>query len=252
MVEVHRFFIPREWISQGSVRIEGSLVHQLRDVLRLKAGDRIVVLDSSGWEYETELRHLTREGVAGEVVDRNLSPGEPRLRIVLCQALLKGRKFEWVLQKGTELGVASFLPIVCERCMVSQAQAKDDGKLARWERIVREAAEQSRRGKLPELLPAAPFPQVCESVTGLSLLPWEGETSLGIKEALQASKSGGGIPDSVNILIGPEGGFTSEEVGFASSHGILPVTLGKRVLRAESAGLVAAAAIFYEYGELGG
>jgi len=249
---MHRFFIPREWIDQNKVVITGRQVHQLRDVLRLVAGDHIVVLDNAGWEYEVELERVERGHVSGMVREIR-SAAEPRTKVTLYQALLKGNKFEFVLQKGTELGVACFVPMTCHRCVAkNRVSAKN---LERWRKIIVEAAEQSRRGKLPALEPVLPFEEACQSASGFSLLAWEGEKAMMFREALRGEIYRQRIISeknllSVNLFIGPEGGFTPGEVEFARSCGIVPVTLGHRVLRAETAGLVAASVIFYDCGDL--
>jgi len=243
---VHRFFIPPEWIEQDAVAIRGRQVHQIRDVLRLGEGDIFVVLDNSGAEYEIELVRLTRSQVEGLVRRKTLAATEPRAQITLYQALLKGDKFEVVLQKGTELGIVGFVPVLCERC-VPLGRA-GDRKLGRWQRIITEAAEQSRRGKLPFLKPVLTLEQACRSATGHSLLAWEGEAALGIRRALRRLKKE--ETPSLNLFIGPEGGFSPSEVALVRSHGVQSVSLGRRVLRAETAGLVAATAILYEYGDL--
>lgn len=249
---MHRFFIPKEWIDQERVVITGRQVHQLRDVLRLVAGDRIVALDNNGWEYELELERVNRSYVSGVV--KGMRPAaEPRTRVTLYQALLKANKFEFVIQKCTELGVAGIIPMVCQRCVAGSRVSEKNAE--RWRRIIIEAAEQSRRGRLPALEPEVPFEQACRSASGFSLLAWEGERALGFRDALRGQIHRQRIvseknPISVNLFIGPEGGFTPEEVEFARGCGIVPVTLGVRVLRAETAGLVAASAILYECGDL--
>lgn len=245
---MHRFFIPPQWINQDKVVIKGKQVHQLRNVLRMAKGDRILVLDNSGWQYEVELRSVDQKQVEGVVREKSLSLSEPGTQIALYQALLKGEKFEFILQKGTELGIASFVPMACERCVAGLANGVSDRKLNRWQRIIAEAAEQSRRGKLPLLKPVLPFEQACQSAVGLSLLAWEGEQSLGLRAALRGQKAED--TSSVNLFIGPEGGFYPAEVEFARACGVLPIALGSRVLRAETAGLVAATAVLYEYGDL--
>jgi len=245
---MHRFFVPPQWIVQDRVVIKGKQVHQLRNVLRMAKGDRILVLDNSGWQYEVELRSVEREQVEGIVRDKSLSLSEPGTEIILYQALLKGEKFEFILQKGTELGISSFVPVVCERCVTGLAEDVGDKKLSRWQRIIAEAAEQSRRGKLPLLEPVLPFEQACQSAVGLSLLAWEGEQTLGLRAVLRGQKAKD--ISSVNLFTGPEGGFSPADVEFARSCGIVPVTLGGRVLRAETAGLVAATAVLYEFGDL--
>ena len=185
--------------------------------------------------------------------------GEPDVQITLYQSLLSREKSEWVLQKCTEVGVVRFVPVVTSRSVVRDCDSIGPNKLARWRRIITEAAEQSRRGRLPRLEPPLTFAEACqqaEASGGLSLLAWEEEPATGLKAVLQASfeppAPNAQYPISnIQILIGPEGGFTPEEVKLARTHGVLPITLGRRILRAETAGLVAAAAIFYELNDLG-
>jgi 16S rRNA (uracil1498-N3)-methyltransferase len=243
---MHRFFVPPQWIDADRVFIKDKQAHQLRDVLRVKPGDRIILLDDTGWEYEVELNRVDRGQVEGMVWGKSLATTEPGTKVILYQALLKGDKFEFILQKGTELGVVGFVPMLCERCV--QLEGVSERKLGRWRRIIAEAAEQSRRGKLPFLKPVLTFEQACQSVEGSSLLAWEGEKSLGLRPALNELRATG--LSSVNLFIGPEGGFSPSEVEFAQGCGITPITLGPRMLRAETASLVAATAILYEYGDL--
>ncbi|MDP2952479.1 MAG: RsmE family RNA methyltransferase [Chloroflexota bacterium] len=249
---MHRFFIPPEWIRFDRVTLQGELVHQLSHVLRLRPGDRIVVLDNAGWDYEVELQVFSREKIEGTAKERRHATGEPRTQVVLYQSLLKGDKLEFVMQKGTELGVAAFVPMLCERCVVA-SMAEMDGKTARWQRILREAAEQSERGKVPDLKPVHFFHQAVEDAPGLKLIAWEEEKEQALWAALRRSlRARTGDDFTVSLFIGPEGGFTAQEVELAQSHGVLPVTLGPRVLRAETAGMVAATIVLYEAGDLGG
>ena len=245
---MHRFFLPEDRAIQDTVAISGSLAHRLHNVLRLGAGDRIVVLDNSGWEYEVELKAVHQDMAEGTVIGKALSAGEPACKITLYQALLKGSSFEVVLQKCTEIGVSSFVPVVCDRCV---AVSPGSSRVDRWRKVILEAAQQSRRGKLALLHPAAQFQQACESAGGVSVLLWEGEESRGFKGVLRELLASG-PPDEVNIFVGPEGGFTSEEVDIARGCGIAVAGMGHRILRAQTAGLVAAAIAFYELGEIGG
>ncbi len=255
---MHRFFVLPTAIQGDRVTLTGPIVHQLTHVLRLRPGERVVVLDDSGWEYTVELERLERKQAEGRIVERARAQGEPHTRITLYQAVLKGERFEWVLQKGTELGIVAFVPLLCARNVIRDPEAVRN-KLARWQTIIREAAEQSRRGRLPRLEPPLTFAEACqqaEASGGLSLLAWEEKPATSLKAVLQASFAppapNAQYPISnIQILIGPEGGFTPEEVKLAQAHSILPITLGRRILRAETAGLVAAAAIFYELNDLG-
>lgn len=236
------------------------MVHQLSHVLRLAPADIVKVLDNSGWEYEVELVVFQNDRVQGTVRRKSLANTEPRTKVTIYQALLKGAKFEIVIQKGTELGVVGFVPMVCERCVPAETSAVSDAKLKRWERIILEAAEQSRRGKLPRLMRPIAFREACRTAEGMSLLPWEGEKVMGLKAALQRAQAGergqekprAQRPFSVNLFIGPEGGFSPGEADLALSAGVIPVSLGPRIYRAETAGLTAAAAVLYELGDLGG
>jgi len=239
----HRFFIPEDWITRNTVVITGRLVHRLRNVLRLRAGAHIIVLDDTGWEYEVELKTVENDEIEGAVLNRNLAAGEPRTKMTLCQALLKGSNFELVLQKCTEVGVSEFVPMLCERCVAGEPDSK---RLDRWKSIIIEAAEQSKRGNLPVLQNVTPFNDACNSTSGLSLIPWEGEAIQGIGDILKTNQNAA----KVSIFVGPEGGLSPGEIELARSRGIIPVSLGPRTLRAETAGLVAATITLYEFGDI--
>lgn len=252
---MHRFFVPPDWIEGDRVSLEGSLVHQLSRVLRLKPEDRIIVLDDSGWEQEVSLVHFGPDRIVGHVVDKRLTSGEPRTKISLYQSVLKGQRFEFVLQKGTELGIVEFVPVITSRCIISSL---DDvsRKAERWQRIILEAAEQAGRGRLPRLRAASMFSRACgraKRFGGLSLIPWEEEKQTNLKEVLNRNGYQGPRrirPFSINLFVGPEGGFSPEEIEIAQSYDVIPVSLGPRVLRAETAGLAATAAILYELGDM--
>lgn len=243
-----RFFVRPGSISGVDVVFDRETAHQVRNVLRMRPGDSVLVLDNLGWEYEVTLREVRAGLVAGQVTAKRAAGGEPLTGITLYQGMLKGRSFELVLQKGTELGVAEFVPVISERCVVAD-QDDVEKRRERWERIVAEAAEQSRRGKLPQLQRAVPFPAACEragKAHGLALILWEEESSRSLKSALSRQER----PTSIGLFVGPEGGFTPEEVRLASSCGIVPVGLGPRILRAETAGLVAVSAILFASDDL--
>jgi 16S rRNA (uracil1498-N3)-methyltransferase len=246
---MHRFFVPATWLEQEEVAITGPLVHRLRNVLRLGPGAHVILLDNSGWEHEMEITNVSTQSIEGRIVHKSLATAEPRTKITLYQSLLKLTKFEWVLQKCTELGIVGFVPMITERCIIGSLEDISKTKTERWWRILMEAAEQSRRGRLPTLRPAVMFHTACEDATrgGLTLVPWEEERERSLRSALRATER---PPFSINLMVGPEGGFTEQELAQAQSYGALPITLGPRILRAETAGLVAAAAILHEFGDL--
>jgi 16S rRNA (uracil1498-N3)-methyltransferase len=252
---MHRFFVLPSSIAGDEVTITGPQAHQIAHVLRMRPGATVVVLDNSGWEIDTQLTVVESGRVTGKVVRRRLCSAEPHTKISLYQAVLKSQQFEVTLQKCTELGIVEFIPLVSERCIIQDLEAVEH-KRHRWEGIIQEAAEQCRRGRKPALRSAVFFPQACEQArcsAGLSLIPWEEPGLRNLQAVVRNAPVGherGWPPLTVSLFIGPEGGFTSDEIALAGRYNLVPVTLGPRILRAETAGIVAAAAILYELGDL--
>ncbi len=238
-------------------------------MLRMRPGERVFLLDGRGGVFEAELVSVKHTGVTFQVVSRQEATAEPATHITLYQAVLKGERFGWALQKGVEVGVSAFVPLICERNIVDDMTAIEH-KRPRWEQIIREAAEQCGRSRLPALLPAQLFRQAVKSSQPLDrgtsevaavssaaggmpagpvrLIPWEGERETHLRAALAACNAA--ADRRIQIFVGPEGGFTAEEIALARSYGIRPVTLGPRILRAETAGIIATALILYEMGDL--
>lgn len=247
---MHRFFIPKEALTGHVVALGQEFAHRLGRVLRLHPGDRAVFLDNSGWEYDAELTLLSQTRVEARITGKRSSKAETVIRLHLFQAILKLDKFELVLQKGVELGIASFIPVVSLR---SVAAPPPPDRVARWRRIILEAAEQSHRGRLPLLNPTLPLEAALASAPGQRIIPWEAESTVGLHQTLSSIHSDSRqTPLEISLFIGPEGGWAEAEVDLARGQGALTVSLGPRILRAETAGLVAVAAILYHYGEMGG
>src|SRR5512142_1056164 len=162
---MHRFFVSPQAIRDDKVTVRGTVVHQIRDVLRMHPGDEIVLLDNSGWSFRTELVTIDREVVHGRVAEKSKLETEPQTHVTLYQGLLKGQKFDWVLQKGTELGIAAFIPILSARCMMSSAEDVSPARTDRWQRIITEAAEQSGRVRLPKLASTLVFDDACSAAS---------------------------------------------------------------------------------------
>lgn len=242
---MNRFFVEPALVAGPEVRLEGEIAHQISRVLRLEPGAKILLLDGLGFEYEVELKVVQRlsktDMALGRIVERRDATGEPKVRLTLYQALLKGEKFDFVLQKGTEVGVSGFVPLLTERC-VSQAARPD-----RWKKIIREAAEQSRRGKLPELvekpLNLSEALDRIKSSGQTAFMAWEEE------ETLSFHQLPAGITE-LAILIGPEGGFSKSEAAQAEAARVQTISLGKRILRAETAGPIATALALYQLGDM--
>jgi len=238
-----RFYIEGVALVEGAeVTLPDAVAHQARDVLRLAPGEMLRLLDGAGGEYPAELVAVERRWVAVQVGAREEGRAEPAAQVAICQGMLKAAKFEWVLQKCTELGVAVFVPLLCERA-VAVAEEAGEAKRRRWERIMVEAMEQCGGTRLPVVSEPQPLTQALESLPegGLALIPWEEERATTVRAALVAAQAASLELGKIRIFIGPEGGFAAEEVALARRHGALPVTLGPRILRAETAAVVAAA-----------
>lgn len=248
---MQRFFVPAEWLIEDPVTLSGDTAHQIAHVLRMLPGDECLLLDDSGWAYRLALEGFGPGRVTGRIVERLRPDTEPDVKVWLYQALLTERKMDWVLQKGTELGVAAFAPIATERSVHGRRDAVSEAKIERWRRIVREAAEQSGRAHLPELHLPRPLAAACADAGRdgtLALMAAIAPGALPLREIL-------GTPEArscqeIRLFIGPEGGFSPDEVETARRAGVVPVSLGPRVLRTETAGLVATTAILYARGEL--
>ena len=248
---MHRFFVDPGCIRDGRASVDGPVARQVSQVLRLRAGESVALLDDTGLEYVVSLCSVSSSRLEGDVVGEALSGGEPAVSITLYQGILKGDKLDMVLQKGTELGISAFVPVECRRSVPKAGGSGSEARQRRWQSIVREAAEQSGRGRIPVVRPPAPLRDVVEQAAGVTLMAWEREHETGLREAL-LERLERARADGLSFLVGPEGGFEPEEVEWAAEAGAVPVSLGRRTLRGETAGLAMAAAVMYEIGELGG
>ena len=246
---MQRFFVPPDRLKKGVVEFTADQAHQLDAVLRARPGDHVTVLDNAGWVYNVELSVVSRDA-RGVVQSRRLAPGEPRMKVTLYPALLKSDKLEYVLQKCTEVGVTAFVPVLADRCTVGSSASEN--RRQRWERIIAEAAEQSERGRLPQLFPVTLLGQAFEQARGLSFIAWERGERPSLRSVLaeKLEEVRGPRPFAVNLFVGPEGGFAEAEVEQARAYGLVPVSLGPRILRAETAAVVGATLILASSGDL--
>lgn len=244
----NRFFVDESSFAGDVVRLSTEQAHQVCHVLRLGPGDPLVLLDNAGFEYDVMLAEVSARQAVARITGRRPAAGEPKRQVTLFQSLLKRDKFETVLQKATEVGVCRVVPVQTDRSLV-RAKQIDAKKMTRWQRILTEAAEQAHRGRIPDLEPAIAFSSVLKQIDQFDrvLIAAPSEKSPTLREALV---QGGRAPASVAILIGPEGGFTDEEVSQAESQGAVAVGLGPRIFRTETAAIVAAALVLYELGEM--
>ncbi|MBL0388364.1 16S rRNA (uracil(1498)-N(3))-methyltransferase [Tumebacillus sp. ITR2] len=247
---MQRYFVQPDAIADGRIAITGDDVKHIVRVMRMEAGEEVIVCDGLGHAFRVELTDLGDTTVTGRVVEELVHSPESRVKITLAQGLPKGDKMELIVQKGTEVGINRFVPVDMARCVVQYDAKKEQKRRDRWQKIAKEAAEQAHRNLVPSIAEPMSFKQVMNSLDGFDLVvvPYEGEKARSLREVLADA------PDAQHIcvLIGPEGGIADSEVETALSRGALPVTLGPRILRTETAGLVAATCIYYHYGEMGG
>lgn len=245
---MNRFFINKEQIVGDTIQINGGDVKHIKDVLRLKRGEKIEIA-CEGNTYIGEILELDKKTVNLKVLDRYKGKNEPSNFIVLYQALAKGSKMDLILQKCTEVGVSEFYSIKTNRTIVKIKNGeKANTKIDRWQEITDQAAKQSKRDILPRVNEIISFNQMIELLDGEKniITSYEDEKQQGIKNVLKDISN-----EKIHLIIGPEGGFEREEIEKLKNIGASIVTLGPRILRTETAGLVASTMIFYELGDLG-
>lgn len=242
---MHRFFVPPEVLTDVEVSLSGEVLHHLAVVLRLAPGEEILLLDGLGNLCRCRISELKKRVGRATVLER-WQETDTAFPIHLLQALPKGDKMDLILQKGTELGIGHFSPLFSCRSVAKLAPDRAEKRCQRWQRIVCEAARQSRRPLLPSVTePCQLSDALAKCDEGLKLMLWE-EGSQPLAEALPNK-----APDSLALLVGPEGGFTAEEARLATLAGFQPVHLGPRIMRSETAGFAVTAVLQYRYGDLG-
>lgn len=241
---MRRFHVASELLALEHFELPADLARHLK-VLRIAAGDRIELFDGAGRLAEALVTEARKDGYRVSIQLRSDAQPDP-FSLRLIQGIPKGAKMDLVLQKGTELGISRFSPVYCRNGDVKPGTNQLSGRSARWLKIVQEAARQSRRPFVPQLDQAVELAELLPTVTDeLLLVPWE-QGSVPLQQHLQQQRF-----NSVSVLIGPEGGFTSEEIGLAEKAGFKPVTLGPRILRSETAGIAVASVLQYLFGNFG-
>lgn len=244
-----RFFIEKIDGNENNIVISGSEANHIIKVMRMQVGDRFTLLDRKGNRFQARITSFENHEVNVNLEEQIPSPPPLPLKIVLCQSLLKSRAMDDVIRKTSELGVSHIIPFISERTVVKLPANKVDGKLTRWREIALNATKQSDRHKPPEIGPVFPIKDLYSAFSAdsiLKLILWEEEKFCDIKSILQKT-----LPlDHVIGIIGPEGGFTRSEISMAKAAGFLSVSLGQRILKADTAAITVSAIIQYELGDL--
>lgn len=242
---MYHFYVEPEAVSTDTVRITGGDVNHIKNVLRMRPGEEIMILDGSGMEYRCEIQTIADE-VLAKVLEAKKTEAELSVRLLLFQGLPKKDKMELIIQKAVELGVSEIIPVLTKRTVVKlEDKKKEQKKLERWQAIAEAAAKQSGRGIIPKVCEAVKFAEAVKQAITLdeALIPYE--LAEGMDEARERIR---GLHDkkTIGIFIGPEGGFEEDEIALAAEAGIHPITLGKRILRTETAGLCILSVIMFE------
>jgi len=243
-----RFYVPQPRLEKGLLKMEGEEVKHIRKVLRLKEGDEITVFDGLGKEFEGTIVEERLSSVVIRVNSVSSSKTDSLLEVTLAQSLLKGEKMDYLIQKATELGVKEIIPFLSSRSVPLLEKSKSQKRHHRWERIAIEASKQCGRGVVPRIEFLQDYSEMLAkaSPNALRLILWERE-GIRLKEILERSKE----KKKIFFVIGPEGGFSQGEVDEAKEAGFIAVTLGRRILRAETASLCLLSILQYEKGDMG-
>lgn len=248
---MHRFFVPSLPSGDGEFPLGPEDSRKICRVLRLNPGDEIILWDEAGSEYRALITKVTGQFVYVRVLEELENRTESPLFLSLVQGIPKGDRLELIIQKATELGVQRIYPVITERTVVRVPEERRASRMKRWQAIAREAARQCGRVHIPEIAEI----NTLEGILGIlergaiKLILWERETS-GLKAYLRSFSSPPRVP--VYLFVGPEGGFSAQEVESCIAMGGTAVSLGPRILRTETAGLIGLGLLLYEWGDLGG
>ncbi len=251
---MHKFFTPKELINGDVAKIIGDDVKHIYKVLRISEGEKVTLNNCEGIEYLGKVISVSKQEVLIEILEKLEDNNESDIKIYLFQGLPKSQKMDLIVQKGTELGITEFIPTITHRVDVKlKGEFK---KLDRLNRIALEAAKQSKRSIIPKVSEPIDFEEVLDKIDSLDLLivPYENANNFGVKTLINELRKENNIDSikNIGIFVGPEGGIEEDEIERLKDKGARIVTLGKRILRTETAGFVATSLIQYELSDLGG
>ena len=243
---MHRFFIPQ--LYNEEMTITGVDAKHIGKVLRMQPGDKLQIVSDDGVSALAEVASITESTVTVRCLEKLAESHEPAVKITLAQGLAKGEKMDFIIQKAVELGAYSIVPVAMEHSVVRLDGSKADKKVERWQKIAEAAAKQSKRDIIPQVQDVQTVKEMlANNDCKTKIIAYECEDRMSLKTALREA----GQMEDLLLIIGPEGGISEGELEKAREAGAVPVSLGRRILRAETAGLVAMSAIFYETGDLG-
>lgn len=233
---MHRFFVKTNQISDSIICITGIDVNHIKNVLRMQTGDEIIVSDGEGLEYVCVVAEIDEAEVLVKIVDAKKAGQELGSKIYLFQGLPKSDKMELIIQKAVELGVFEIVPVAMSRCVVKLDEKKATSKVKRWQGVAESAAKQAGRMIIPQVNKVCSFNEALNIAKDLDvcLMPYELAEDMSKTKAILNSIN---VGQSIGVFIGPEGGFAETEVDKAKENLVTPITLGKRILRTETAGI---------------
>ncbi|MCB4792614.1 MAG: 16S rRNA (uracil(1498)-N(3))-methyltransferase [Elusimicrobia bacterium] len=233
------YYIKPDNISETGFVLYGDEAHHLIDVMRVKINDELNLFDGAGNSYHVRIESISRGEISGVILSKEQTC-KSKIKITVYQAIPKGERLDWLVEKLSELGVTGLFPIITKRCVVKNVS---DLKLKRWQRLSLAASKQCGRADVLEIHPPVPFDAAAKKIEkySLNIIPWEGAT--------ENMKFDAKAPLEANIFIGPEGGFTFDEIELAKENCIIPVTLGQRILRIETASLLASILVLNAFNE---
>lgn len=244
-----KFFTARENIKDTKLIIDSEDANHIKKVLRIGVGDEITVCDGAGVDYTVRISDIGKSAIECDILSKTKCDTEPSIKITLYQGLPKAAKMDYIIQKNTELGITKIVPAKLSRCVVKlDGKATEDKKCERWQKIANEAAKQSGRGVVPEIGNPMTIDEIINDVKNYDLvfIPYECEEETHLKDIVENTKDA----KTISFIIGPEGGFDTAEIDKFKASGIKTITLGKRILRTETAAEAVVSMLMYAYDEI--
>ncbi|MCX7916595.1 MAG: 16S rRNA (uracil(1498)-N(3))-methyltransferase [bacterium] len=245
---MRRVYIGRDSIRKNSFfLIKGETYHYLKNVLRLKESDEFIGFDGSGKEYHLKIKEIKDREIFVEIIEeKEVYNPELPFNLSLYQCLPKGEKFDFIIRESTQFGIKKIVPVISKRVIVQIPEDKIENKIKRWTKIAAESSKISGRTFIPEISKPEKFKECLEDEKDYGIIFWEGEREKTIKDIIKHLNREAIFNKKINVFVGPEGGFDEEEVEMAKENGYITVSLGRRILKVETASIVCIAILIYE------